>query len=559
MGDGGTCNLGKLDSTLGSKEVLVIGHKSPDTDAVVSAIAFTHILREAGIKARPAVAGALQPETRVVLEKVGLSTPEFVEDVRVRAKDVMRVGSLTVRVSEPVKLAVDLMVKNSLTAIPLIDDSLRVHGLFTIDSFARYFLKELASMRLSLESVPLRNFLKVSGSKLIAGSDEGILEGRVYVGAWGKGSEEARVDEVRGQILVVGDREEVQLWGIDSGVSTIIVTGGHGIKPKLLEKARESRVTVISSPHDTYSSLKLLELSQPVEWFATDALRVLESSLLNDVRDELVRAGMRAAVVIDELGRFRGLISRAELVGVKGRPIALVDHNEFSQAVEGVEEAQVVAVVDHHRVGGDVESITPILFRVEPLGSTNTILWRMIKECGTELPPKIAEAMLYAILSDTLLLKSPTTTPIDKEAVRELSEAAGVSIDEVIKFMRIAMAANEPTDPEDIVRRDLKVFDVKGVKFGIAQVLTTRPENYLQINNKIKQAMMEVIKEKKLKFLALMITDSIDSKTYLIIEGDKTIMQKALKTDLTGKPYAELKGITSRKSQLLPKILNQIT
>ncbi len=558
MGGRVKCQLSVLRNLVGEREVLVVGHRAPDTDAVISSLVFTHLASSLGIRCRACRVGSLQPETRVVLEKVGLPPPEPVDDVRVRARDVMRGGGASVRIGDPVKMAVDLMVSESLTAVPIVDEGLRVHGVFTIESFARYFIRELALMRLRLDSVPLRNFLKVSGSKVLTGPPNSCLDGRVYVGAWGKGSEEARAEEIRGQILVVGDREDVQVWAIRAGVSALIVTGGHEVKPSVRELAEAEGAVVVMSPYDTYTTLRLLDLSQPVERFAEDPLTVTESALLSEVRQEMVRAGVRTAIVVDELGRLRGLVGRAELVEEVGKPVALVDHNEFSQSVEGIEEAQVVAVVDHHRVGGDVETVSPILFRVEPLGSTNTVLWRMAKECGVSVPARLAEAMLYAVLSDTMLLRSPTTTPLDKEVAEELAGIAGTSLEDAMNFMRIAMAANEPSDPRDIVTRDLKVFNVKGVRFGIAQVLTTRPENYLIIYNRILEVMAEVMREKRLKFLALMITDCIDSKTYLLAVGDKEPIEKGLRVDLTSKPYAELSGVTSRKSQVLPEILRHL-
>ncbi len=557
-GEGLKCQLGMLRDLVGDREVIVVGHRAPDTDAVISSLTFAYLASSVGIKCKACRVGSFQPETRVVLEKVGLPPPEPIDDVRVRARDVMRGGDASVAVGDPVKAAVDLMVSKSLTAVPIVGEGSRVQGVFTIESFARYFIRELASMRLRLDSVPLRNFLKVSGSKVVVGSPEACLDGRVYVGAWGKGSEEARAEEIKGQILVVGDREDVQVWALRAGVSALIVTGGHEVKPAVRELAKASNVIVAVSPYDTYTTLRLLDLSQPVERFAEDPLTVHESALLTEVKQEMVRAGVRVAIVVDELGRLKGIIGRAELVGEAGKPVALVDHNEFSQSVDGVEEAQVVAVVDHHRVGGDVETIFPILFRVEPLGSTNTILWRMAKECGVSIPARLAEAMLYAILSDTLLLRSPTTTPLDREAVKELAGLAGVSLDEAVNFMRIAMAANEPSDPKDIVTRDLKIFNVKGVRFGIAQVLTTRPENYLIIYNRILETMAKAAQEKGLRFLALMITDGIDNKTYLMAVGDREPIEKALKIDLTNKPYAELAGVTSRKSQVLPRILKHL-
>ena len=543
-----------LKQLAGGRPVAVVGHRNPDTDAVISAISLTHLLRKVGVEATPYCAGPPQPETRVVLEKVGLHTPALIGDLRLRASDIMR-STPTLREGDPLKRAVDLIVEGGVDAVPILDSLSRVKGVFTTASFASFWIRELASMRLTLEDTPVRNFIEVSGAKLISGAPDSRLSGRVYVAALSEESIGRRGEELRGQILVVGDRRDVQLTAIRAGVSALIVTGGFEVSGDVVEAAVKAGTIVAVSPHDTYTTLRLLDMSRPVERFADPPHTVSGDATIAEVREALTASGAKVLVVTDELGRFSGIVSRADIVGRRGKPVALVDHNEFSQSVEGVEEAEILAVVDHHRVGGDVETANPVVFRVEPLGSTNTVIWRMMRECSVEPGRELAEAMLYAILSDTMLLKSPTTTPADREAVEALAEAAGVEVDTALAFMRIAMAANEPSDPQDIVGRDLKVYEVRGVRFGIAQVFTTRPENYLTMLPSIKAVMDRLRRVRGLRFLALMITDCIDSNTYLVVSGDSRIVEEALGVEVGAAGYALLKGVTSRKSQVLPKIL----
>ncbi len=535
-------------------EVVVVGHKSPDTDAVISSVATSYLLNSLGIKAKAYVAGPIQPESRVVIEKVGIDVPELISDVRVRARDVMRSDVPLLKLDDPLKEGVDAIVSGAVEAVPVVDDGGRVYGLFTIESYATHSMSELMSMRLTLKDVPVSNFIKVSKASLIVGDPNSRLNGRVYVAAWGSDSIRGRAEELRGQVVVVGDREDVHLVAIEAGVSVLIVTGGYGVSDSVRVKAEESGVTVLSSPHDTYTTLRLLDLSRPIKYFVSKAPSVHEDALLSSVRDVMLSEGVRAVVVTDALGRFLGLVSRSDLVRDCSRRVVMVDHNEFSQSVDGIEEAVVIAVIDHHRVGGDVTSLNPILFRVEPLGSTSTIVWRLSRELGIELPRDLCEGMMYAILSDTLLLKSPTTTEVDKLVIEELSKCCGVSIESAIEFMRIAMAANEPTDPKEIVTRDLKVFTVKDVRFGIAQIFTSRPQNYLSMLGRIREVMRSVRSSEGLRFLALMITDYIDGNTYLVVEGDLRPVEEGLGIDLSS-GYALLKGVTSRKGQVLPKVL----
>lgn len=539
-------------------KVMVLGHRNPDTDAIVSAISFSYILRSLGYEAVAGRVGDIQPETRIVLEKTGLDVPELVEDVKPRVRDVMTPNPISVRLGEPVKKAIDILVSKAIRSVPIVDGDNKVYGLFSTESFARYFLNELISLRLTLREVPVRNFLEISNSRLVVGSSNSVLSGRVYVAAWSLQAIEKRLTEdIRGQILVVGDREDVQIKAIESGISALIVTGGFEVSPSVVEKAMKNNVKLIISPYDTYTTLRLLDLSQPVEYFAEKPRTVTEDSLVKDVARVMVNEGVRTVLVVDSIGRLRGIVTRRDLVRDYRKRVALVDHNEFSQSVEGIEESAVIAVVDHHRVSGDVKTLDPIIFRVEPLGSTNTIIWAMSRELGLSIPKNVAEAMLYAILSDTLLLKSPTTTAIDRAVANEIAEYVGLTLDQAIEFMRIAMAANEPSDPRVIVARDLKIFDVGGISFGIAQTFTTRVGNYISMVDRIKHAMDEVLREKGLRFLVLMITDYIEGNSLIIASGDIKTVEKALETDLS-KGYALMQGVTSRKSQVLPKILRYI-
>ncbi len=537
--------------------VLVIGHRNPDTDSIVSAIAFAELLRAKGFKAIAARVGAIQPETRIVLEKTGLSVPTLVEDVRPRARDVMTRDVKFVRVGEPVKLAIDTLVALGVRSLPVVDESLRVVGLFSVESFAKRFAEELYSMRLTLDSVPLRNFVAVSKGRILVGSEDSILSGRVYVAAMSVDDIAKREQELRGNIVVVGSRDEVVRKALELGVKAIVLTGSYIPSEDVLERARRTGVIIVSSPFDTYTTLRLLDLSQPVERFSEPPITVLEDAPVHEVREAMVKGGPRAIIVVDELGKLRGIITRSDLVKDYRKKVALVDHNEFSQSVDGIEEADIVAVVDHHRLSGDVETRRPVFFRIEPVGSTCTILWRMAKEEGVELDRKLIEAMLYAVLSDTLLFKSSTTTDIDRAVAREMAEAVGIELSSAIEFMRLAMAANEPSDPREIVTRDLKVFEVKGIRFGIAQVFTTRPENYLSMQLRLREVMDSIRRERGLEFLVLMVTDYIEGRSYVTSVGKNDAVARAFGSEVSSS-FVELKGVTSRKKDVLPKILESI-
>ncbi|MEM4788801.1 MAG: putative manganese-dependent inorganic diphosphatase [Ignisphaera sp.] len=537
---------------------MVVGHRNPDTDAIVSSISFSYILRCLGFDATPYRVGNIQPETKAILDRVGLGIPEVIEDVRPRAKDVMTSNPIAVKVGEPVKKAIDILVSRAIRSVPIVDEELRVLGLFSVESFAQSYLRELTLLRLNLNNVPVKNFLEVSGSRLVVGSKDAKLNGKVFVAAWSLEAIEERIlNEIRGQILVVGDRVDIQLKAVESGVSGLIVTGGFNVPQIVVEVAKRFNTLVVVSPYDTYTTLRLLDLSQPVEYFSEKAVSVTEDTYVKDVISTMVERGIRTVVVVDYLGRLKGVITRSDLVKDYRKKVALVDHNEFNQSVEGIEESVIVAVVDHHRVSGDIKTLNPIVFRVEPLGSTNTILWLMAKEFGISIPKNIAEAMLYAIISDTMLLRSPTVTNIDRSVVKELTSYTEVDIDQAIDFVKAAIALGESMDLRDLVTRDLKIFEFEDIRFGIAQIFTVQPTIYLAKADEIKKVMSGLVYKMNLRFLILMITDYIDNKSLILAVGDEKVVGEALGIDLS-KGFAELSGVISRKSQVLPKILEYL-
>jgi len=538
-------------------KVLVIGHRNPDTDAIIATIAFSHILNSIGYEAQAFRIGNIQPETRVVLEKTRLPIPDLIIDVKPRVSDVMTKNVISINENDPIKKGIDILVEKAIRSLPVVDKNLKVLGLFSVESFAKIFLKELSIARLNLEKVLIENFLKISNSRIITSPSNGYLEGRVYVGAMSAKVIARRSDEIRGQILIVGDREDVHLEAIRAGVSTLIISGGFMPSKQVLAEAEKKGVNIIVSPHDTYTTLRFLDLSQPIRKFSEYPVIITEEAPVSELRELMIRRGTRTIIVTDELNRLKGIVTRSDLVKDYRKKIALVDHNEYSQSVAGIEEAVVVAVVDHHRISGDIKTLNPIIFRVEPLGSSNTILWRIAKEMKINIPKNLAEAMLYAILSDTLLLKSPTTTEIDRNTVKEIVDMLKIDLKDAMSFMRIAMAANEPSNPPEIINRDLKIFESNKTFFGIAQIFTTNPASYISMLNSLKQEMIKELMTRKLNFLVLMITDYIENKSYIMAVGNTAVVENALGIDLSS-GYSEMAGVTSRKSQLLPNILRYL-
>jgi len=538
-------------------DVLVIGHRNPDTDSIVSAIALAEFLSIKGFKAIPARAGELNIETLKVLNECGLQIPTLVEDVRPRVTDVMTRDVKYVFRGTPVKKAIDLLNSMGIRSIPVVDENLKVLGLFSIESFSRTYLRDFISLRVKLVDVPLKNIVDVVNCDVVLGDLSSRVSGYVYVGAMSIETIKSKYS-FKDSIVIVGDRVDVQLHALESRASLLIITGGLRPPNEVVDKARSLGIPILTSPYDTYTTAKLVDLSRPVEIFMDRAEVVSENTLVQDVINLMKSKLVRSILVVNSYNRLSGIVTRSDLIRDYRKVVALVDHNELSQAVDGVDEAKVVAVVDHHRVSGDIKTREAILFRVEPVGSTSTIIWKILREHSLRLKNNILKAILYSVLSDTLLLKSPTTTEDDIDCVNTLSRELGIKLEDAVKFVRDAIALSEPKDVEDIIRYDMKIYDEGGYKLAISQVFTVNPDYYISMKDKLISRINEVVKNEGIKLFILLITDYISNTSYTVVVGDTTLFEEAFSTKVVNN-YVVLEGITSRKQQIIPKLLSIIS
>ncbi|MEM0361637.1 MAG: putative manganese-dependent inorganic diphosphatase [Sulfolobales archaeon] len=537
-------------------EVIVVGHRNPDTDSVVSAIALSEFLKLRGYSPMPARAGELNYETIQVLNDCGLSIPALVEDVRPKAIEVASKNVKYVFKGVPVKEAGDLITNANIRSVPVVDENLRVLGIFSVESFSKMYLKDFINIRIKLVDVPLRNIVRVVNCEVVVGELDRLISGHVYVGAMSLKTIRERFS-FKDSIVIVGDREEVLLNAVESKASLIIITGGLKPPENVVMKARDMGVPIIVSPYDTYTTAKLVDLSRPVELFMSPAEVVNENTLVHEVVNLMSNKLVRSVVVVDNYGRLSGIITKSDLIKDFRKKLALVDHNEVSQAVEGVEEARIVAVVDHHRVSGDIKTREAILFRIEPVGSTSTILWKVLREYNVSLNKPILKAMLYAVLSDTLLLKSPTTTEDDIKCVNSISSELGVKLGDAMEFIRNAISLGEPKKPEDIVRHDMKVYDEGGYRFAISQVYTVNPDYYLGLKDELLKMINNIASSEGVRLFILLITDYVSNVSHALIVGDYDIVEEAFTAKVVNN-YLVLEGMTSRKLQILPKLLRVI-
>ncbi len=536
--------------------VIVVGHRNPDTDAIVSAIAFADFASKAlGWKTVAARIGEVNRETSMILEKAGLTAPTYIKDVYLRALHVMKREVIYVKSGSPVMKAVETLVKNNIRSAPVVDEYMKVKGLFSVESLASNLMEEFKELRLKIRKTPLENFIETAKARVLVEGGKNYLRGRVYIAALRRESIAELKDKIKGQIVVAGDREDVLSVLLESGVSSIIVTNGYTPSKKVLADARNLGVTLISSPHDTLKTVRLLEYSQPVDYYMTPPYTLEEDVLIYDVKEALQK--YRSVIVVKDDGSLAGIITRSDLISQPKRKVALVDHNEFSQAPKGVEEAEIVAVVDHHRLSGDIESHKPILFLVEPIGSTSSIVWRLYRLYDLYPEKKIAEALLYAILSDTLILRSPITTDVDRRIVDEILDYLGLERRSVEKFMVKALSANLTLSADRLLRADFKVFDYKGYRFGVSQIMTPDKNIVMERLDEIKREMEKMRRTTNLQSMIVMITDYMRHESIILASGDRRLVEKSFDASLE-EGWIELKGVTSRKLQVVPRLLEYL-
>lgn len=545
-----------------AQEVLVLGHRNPDTDAVAASIAYAWLKnrlweKEAaatgGQPGHVAVAACLGPvnaETAFVLSRFGIPAPRLVTDLRLRVGDVMEPAPARVGPGTTLLEIGRLMQESGHKSLPVTDDDGTLQGIVTAGDIAKRYLEEQSLASLKDAPLPLANLQRTLDAELLAGAPETAVAGKVVVAAMSPESLRRYLEP--GDLVVVGDRPRAQEAALTAGAAALIVTGGYPVAPRVVELARKTGAAVLSTRSDTYTAARLLNLSRPVGLSMTrKVVTFAATDLLDSAKKTMIKTKYRRYPVLDERGRLAGMLSRGGLLDVQGKPVILVDHNERSQAADGVSEADVWEVVDHHRLG-DLQTLSPILFRNEPVGSTSTIVARLFKEEGEEIPAPLAGLLLAAVLSDTLAFQSPTTTPVDREVASLLAAQSGLAIEPFAREVLRAGTTLAGQEPREIVREDFKEFSFAGRRVGVAQVETMDMDEVEAVAPALRREMASLAEEQGLDLVLLMVTDLWRGGSALYAAGkDVAVVEEAF-----GRPPEHeavyLPGVMSRKKQVVP-------
>ncbi len=533
-----------------SRHLYVLGHKNPDTDAVCAAVGYAALEQLRGrhnvLAGRQ---GPLRPETAYLLDRFQVPPPDLVSDIRPRVADAMTSPAFVVQENASLFDVGGILESEGIRVVAVVDAQGRLRGVTGQADFAQAFVARLETFdRIPLERA---NLLRALGGTVLVDAPHRELGNRVMVGAMQVESMLRRL--APGDLLVLGDRTDAQLAAIQFGVGGLIVTGDDPVSPEVIQLARERDVLLVAVEHHTFTTLRLIQLSIPVRHVMQSNVATCgPDDLVEEVRERLRGEPIRSLIVVDDDDTVVGIISRSNLLRVQRPEVVLVDHNERGQAVVGIEDADVVAVVDHHRVA-DFWTRTPPFMRLEPVGATSTIVAKLFAESGLDVPPAIAGILLGAILTDTLAFRSPTSTDEDRRVAGELAPVAGVDIEELgTAILDRASDVSDRTSHE-LIASDYKEFNVDGCKFGIGVIETTNGASVLARQAELFTAMSS-FRERGYHSVLFAVVDIIRGRTSILIDGYPEAVASALHATIVGGDRIEIPAIVSRKKNIVPAL-----
>ena len=547
--------------TTHKRKITVIGHKNPDTDSVCSAIAYAELknrLTNSDLYV-PRRAGEINAETRFVLKQFQADVPELVEDVGTQVKDIRIREIEGVAGSISLKNAYTLMKEKNVVTLPIVTKDGYLEGLITIGDIATSYMDVYDSSILSKAKTSYRNIMETLDAELLVGDENALFDaGKVLVAAANPDLVEDYIAEH--DLVITGNRYETQLCAIEMNAACIIICEGATASLTIRKMAEAKGCTVLSTPHDTYTVARLINQSMPIEYFMIkekiDSFRTTD--FVDEIREVMTKKRTRDFPILDTKGKYRGMISRRNLLDMKKKQVILVDHNEKSQAADGVENTEILEIIDHHRLG-TMETMSPVFFRNQPLGCTATIIFQMYRENQVEIPKQIAGLLCSAILSDTLMFRSPTCTPADQAAAKELAKLAEIDVETYANEMFLAGSNLSNKSEEEIFFQDFKKFSTENVTFGVSQITSLNKGELDMIGSRIKPSLSRFLENQQVDMVFFMLTDIVKESTTLLYAGeDVESLLEVLYGHVGAEGSIELVGVVSRKKQLVPALIRAI-
>ena len=540
-------------------KVVVIGHRNPDTDSICSAIAYAELKnRTSTLVCEPRRAGKMNQETEFVLKKFGVTPPRMCTDVNPKIRDVDYREMPGIPGSTSLRRAWKIMRDQQIDTLSITSADNELEGIITVKDLATANMDVFDTAVLAKSRTSYKNILEtLNGTMVVGNADAVCTTGHIKIGTATPELLESSVE--KGDIVILSNRYESQLCAIEKEASLLIICNGAKVGRTIQRIADETGVAIMTTPVDTYAAGKLISQCAPISYYMTrdDILKFTLVTPVADVLRVMAKVRHRYFPILDEDGKYCGMVSRRNVIALRKRRIILVDHNEATQAVEGFDQAEILEIIDHHRIGS-LETSGPVYFRNQPVGCTATIITQMYDENGVDIPPQIAGLLLAAILSDTLAFRSPTCTPVDENAAKRLAKIAGVDIEEFSTEMFEAGEKLDGKTPEEVFLQDFKVFMCGDIRFGVAQGSYMTRKN-LQAAQALLQPYLEEARNKQnVEDLYMLLTDVPKEESVVICTG--RYAAEVLSSGFESQPAADgswtLPGVVSRKKQFIPAMMS---
>ena len=538
------------------EKIYVIGHKNPDTDSICSAIAYADLRQKVTGQVHEAKrAGHVNDETAYVLDRFGVEAPKLLTDVRLQVRDLDIHEMPGLKPNASIRDTWERMRQEQAKTLPIVKDDELV-GVVSTGDIAKSYMDVYDSEILSKARTQYRNIVKTLDGTMITGNEHGyFMRGKVAIGASSPNLMEEFIE--KDDLVILGDREEAQACAVNIDASCMVICKDAEVSPKLIQKAKEQSIVIIQTPYDTFTTARLINQSIPVKFYMTSGPLTMfrMNDYVDDIKDIMAKKRFRDFPILDRHGRFKGFISRRRFLGASKKKVILVDHNERSQAVDGIEEAEIIEIIDHHRLG-DIETVSPITFRNQPVGCTATIINQMYEENEIEVPREIAGLLCGAIISDTLLFRSPTCTPLDERTAKKLAKISDIDLEQMAQEMFNAGSNLKGKSAEDICFQDFKQFTVNDTIFGVGQITSMSKEELAAIRDMMTEHLPKVLEAHNLNMIYFMLTDILAESTELLCVGTgaRGIDLSAFDLPDNAKSLI-LKGVVSRKKQLIPVLV----
>ena len=539
-------------------KVVVIGHRNPDTDSICSAIAYAELKNKTSdLVCEPRRAGKMNQETEFVLKKFGVKPPRMCTDVNPKIRDVDYREMPGIPGSTSLRKAWEIMRDKQIDTLPVTSADNELEGVITVKDIATANMDVFDTGILAKSRTSFRNILEtLDGTMAVGNADDICTTGHIRIGTATPEMLESTVE--KGDIVILTNRYESQLCAIEKEASLLILCNNAKVGRTIQRIAEETGVAIMTTPVDTYAAGKLISQCAPISYYMTrsDIMKFTLVTPVADVTRVMAKVRHRYFPILDEDGKYCGMVSRRNIINLQKRRIILVDHNEATQAVEGFDQAEILEIIDHHRIGS-LETSGPVYFRNQPVGCTATIITQMYDENGVEIPPQIAGLLLAAILSDTLMFRSPTCTPVDEASARRLAKIAGVDINEFANEMFEAGEKLDGKTAEEVFLQDFKVFMCGDIRFGVAQGSYMTRKNLLAAEALLQPYLEEARNKQNVEDIYMLLTDVPKEESVVISDGRyaSEVLSDGFETQPAEDGSFTLPGVVSRKKQFIPALM----